>query len=129
MNCFSHCFICCLKNIDFINMVDLNILLGNMLDNAIEAVNSLPEENRVIDLKLHTDDHFFRITEKNTFSGSVNINQDGLVSSKPENGYHGFGSQSMKYIVDRYNGQMALDVNENVFILHVIIPMPSDKTL
>ena len=122
------CIVNC-SNIVFMDMVDLSILLGNMLDNAMEAAAKLPEENRVIDLKIQTDEHFFRITEKNTFTGELNITSDGLATSKPETGYHGFGSLSMKYIVDKYNGQMALDAEDGVFSLHVIIPIPQNITI
>ncbi|MCF0229102.1 MAG: sensor histidine kinase [Parasporobacterium sp.] len=117
-SCIANC-----SGIDFIDMIDLNILLGNMFENAFEAVSGLPEENRVLDVKIHTDDHFLRITEKNTFSGELTYTKDGLVSTKPEKGYHGFGSRSMKYIVERYKGQLAFDTEDNVFKLHIVIPL------
>ncbi|MBR3402339.1 MAG: sensor histidine kinase [Parasporobacterium sp.] len=116
------CIVNC-GNIDFMDVVDLSILLGNLLDNAMEAAVRLPEGNRVIDLKMLMDDNFLRITQKNTYAGELNITSDGLVSSKQENGYHGFGTQSMKYIIEKYNGQMALDAEDGVFSLHVIIPV------
>lgn len=116
------CIVNC-SNIDFIDIVDLGVLLGNMLDNATEAAVKLPEENRVVDLKLLTDENYFRIAEKNTFTGELHITNGDIVSTKPKDGYHGFGTQSMKYIVDKYNGQMAMDVTDNIFSLHIIIPM------
>ena len=118
-SCIANC-----KNIDFIDIFDLSILLGNMFDNAIDATMKLPEERRVLDVKLVTDEHFFRITEKNTFTGELDIKNGNLISSKPENGYHGFGNQSMKYIIDKYHGDMALDAEDGTFSLYIIIPIP-----
>ena len=63
-SCIANC-----KNVDFMDVVDLGVLLGNILDNAMEASVNLPEGNRVIDLKLITDGHYFRIAEKNTYTG------------------------------------------------------------
>ena len=122
-SCIANC-----KDIDFIDIVDLSILLGNMMDNAVEATSRLAPENRVIDLKLLTDDFFFRITEKNTFSGELNITDKGLATTKPEPGYHGFGSQSMQLIVKKYNGKMALDAADGIFLVHVIIPIPASES-
>lgn len=122
-SCITNC-----KNIDFIDIFDLSILLGNMFDNAIDASMKLPEERRVIDVKLVTDEHYFRITEKNTFSGELDIKNGNLISSKQKSGYHGFGNQSMKYIVNKYNGDLALDAKNGIFLLYIIIPIPESIT-
>ena len=42
--CSAHC-----QEMKYLDLVDLNILLGNMIDNAIEAVKKLPEEQMIID--------------------------------------------------------------------------------
>ena len=113
-------------NLDFIDLIDLNILLGNLIDNAIEAVFSLPKEQRIIDLKIFTDKQFLRIYEANYYEGELQYAQDGLVSTKVQDGYHGFGTRSMKYIIERYQGEMTIDAQDQVFRLHILIPIPAD---
>lgn len=111
------------NTLDFIDVVDLNILLGNLFDNAIEAVNSLAEEQKVIDFKIFNDKQFLRIMESNYYEGDIQYDQDRLVSAKGQNGiYHGFGTQSMKHIVSRYHGEMEIETDHHIFRLHILIP-------
>ena len=50
---------------------------------------------------------------------------DGLpVTTKNDLGYHGFGTKSMRYIVDKYNGVMNLGVKDGMFFLNIVIPEP-----
>lgn len=114
------------QQLDFIDIIDLHILLGNLIDNAIEAVGKLPESQRVIDFKLLADPQFLRIYEANYYDGNLQYSQERLVSTKGDNGiYHGFGTQSMRYIVDRYHGEMEIETEEQIFRLHIMIPVPS----
>ena len=114
-----------MENLDFIDLVDLHILLGNLFDNAIEAVFPLPEEQRIIDFKIYADKGFLRIQESNYFSGELKVAGDRLISSKGSDGeYHGFGTRSMRYIVDRYNGELTISSEGPIFRLYILIPFP-----
>ena len=111
-------------NIDFIDLVDFYIMLGNLIDNAIEAVFALEKKQRIIDLKIYSDNGFLRIQIMNFFSGSLRYSADGLVSSKSTDGYHGYGTKSIRYIVNKYCGEVTMDAENKVFKVNIMIPMP-----
>ena len=63
------------------------------------------------------------IVISNSFSGDIVFDEDGLPkTTKDKNGYHGFGTKSIKAIVDKYNGTLNIKVIDNVFYLMILIP-------
>ena len=74
--------------------VDLAVVLGNLLDNAIEACEKLPEEDRWIAVKMI---HETEVPPSTLFlsiensSLPVEIVNDRIASTKPEPELHGFG--------------------------------------
>lgn len=117
------------ENLEFIDLVDLHILLGNLFDNAIEAVFPLPEEQRIIDFKIYADKGFLRIQESNYYAGELKLAGDRLISSKGSDGiYHGFGTRSMRYIVDRYHGELTISSEGSIFRLYILIPFPETQS-
>ena len=81
--------------------LDLCVLLGNALDNAIEGVSG--EGNNEIYLELRNVDNFFMISVKNTIINSVLEDNPNLISTKNEKEVHGLGILSMKEVVQKYN--------------------------
>ena len=68
-----------------ISETDLSILFGNLLENAIDACNAQPGKDKKIIVRAKTDDHSLCVTIDNTFSGSLDIDQERhFVSSKHE---------------------------------------------
>lgn len=82
--------------------LDLCVLLGNALDNAIEGVSG--DGNNEIYLELRNVDNFFMISVKNTIINSVLEYNPNLISTKNEKELHGLGILSMKEVVQKYNG-------------------------
>lgn len=91
-------------------------LLGNALDNAIEAVENLEEEKRHITITMNSIGDLVTIDITNYFDGNIKIN-NGLpeTTKKEEPGYHGFGILSMKKIVEAHKGGIKVSANENLF--------------
>lgn len=91
-------------------------LLGNALDNAIEAVENLEQEKRHITLTMNSIGDLVTIDITNYFDGNIKKN-DGLpeTTKKEEPGYHGFGILSMKKIVEAHKGGIKVSTNENLF--------------
>jgi len=49
--------------------------------------------------------------------------QDGLpVTGKKDKRYHGFGVKSIRYIAEKYHGEMFMNVRDGKFILNVLLP-------
>lgn len=86
--------------------LDLCVLLGNALDNAIEGVSG--DGNNEIYLEFRNVDNFFMISVKNTIINSVLEYNPNLISTKNEKELHGLGILSMKEVVQKYNGSIEL---------------------
>lgn len=87
-------------------VADLYILIGNTMDNAMEACNALPPDQRVIDLLLRTQNDVLYYKLVNPYS---------LEQPKRESDpMHGHGLQNVRRCVEKYNGVLDL-IKENGF--------------
>ncbi len=118
--------VCMVESIDisFIDIIDLSILLGNALDNSIEAVKKLSGADRKIDFKMYKDRNFIRFTIINPYMGTLIFNEKLPVSTKKDSLFHGFGIKSIKSIVNKYSGDMVIDISERQFKLNMILLIP-----
>ena len=98
--------------------VDLTSILSNALENAIHAVLPLETENRHITLHLRTDDGKLLISLKNTFAENP-VLTDGIPHSSKEG--HGFGTQSIRYVTEKLNGNCQFSVKDGWFILRIVL--------
>lgn len=98
--------------------VDLTSILSNALENAIHAVLPLEAENRKIVLDLRMNGEKLLISVKNTFAEMPQI-VDGMPMSKKTG--HGFGTQSIRYITEKMNGNCQFTVKEDWFIVRVVV--------
>lgn len=92
-----------------VTAVDLYILLGNTLDNAIEACESLPEEQRYIYLRFGTFHEILFLQIKNPYA------EDYPQRTKGKN--HGYGLQNVQRCVNKYEGHMATEQKDGEFTL------------
>ena len=104
--------------LSFMKLSDVFALFGNILDNAIEAVEKIKDENkRVISLTSSFQNNYLTIRVDNYFINEVKINNDSIETSKSDKAYHGFGTKSIKYIVEKYNGNLIIKTEGDIFIL------------
>jgi len=109
--------------LNFIDKLDLYVLFGNALDNAIEACEKLENrEERIISVNIKNVKGFASIQVENNFDGVINAVGDSLSTSKNDKVYHGYGYQSILDIVHKYKGQVVYQVQDQVFILQILIP-------
>jgi len=104
--------------------LDLCVLLGNALDNAIEGVSG--EGNNEIYLELRNVDNFFMISVKNTIINSVLEYNPNLISTKNEKEVHGLGILSMKEVVQKYNGSIEFYESDNKFCCDMLLDIPDN---
>lgn len=99
---------------------DLCVLLGNALDNAIEAVEPLAESMREIYLDMEYKMGILDIKIKNRYQGKLEwIEYGKRLKSKKQEGIHGLGLQSMYKIVLKYHGKMNISQSNGFFSLHI----------
>lgn len=105
-------------NIDFMETIDITTLFGNILDNAVDACSNL--EKKGILLKMHPFNGITYVCLSNTFSGKVQFNSEGkLISGK--GGQHRIGLENVERVLDKYNGDMKIETDNNVFTIHLML--------
>ena len=105
------------KLFDFMEAGDLYAFFGNILDNAIEALMEEPEEDRHIYLKAVRKGNLVCVHVENECSKTP-IFEDGLpvTTKQAEKGYHGFGTRSIRYIAEKYNGFTQMTLKDHLFV-------------
>lgn len=101
---------------------DLCAVFANSLDNAIEACDKLPEDQRHISIKARTDKGLFVLKVQNPSIGKT-VLQNGIpTTTKKDQHSHGFGLPSIREIAARYDGSMEITEAEGMFTLLVYFP-------
>lgn len=98
--------------------VHLTSILSNALENAVHATAMLEPEKREIRLDLRMNGNKLLISVENTCAETPKI-VDGLPQSS-KNG-HGLGTQSIRYVTEKLNGNCQFAVQDHWFILRVIL--------
>ncbi|MCD7918432.1 MAG: GHKL domain-containing protein [Clostridiales bacterium] len=114
-------------SVDFMNPVDLYTIMGNAMDNAMEAVSKFEQPHlRIIDVLVHVRQRFLVISVTNPMK-EVPSFEDGLpVSTKERDGFHGYGIRSIRSTVAKYGGETVIDTKDNFFYLSITIPLPEE---
>ena len=115
------------EKLDFLTPVQTYTLLGNIIDNAVEAVKPLPLEERVISLSCWEEKDSLVVEESNYFSGRLELDHGLPATSKGDSSRHGFGTKSIQYIAAQYGGTMDIKVVDNMFFLTVRFPLGRNR--
>lgn len=99
---------------------DMTIILGNLLDNAIKAASQV-DKNRFICLKMRYDKGRLLIQTENPYIGKINEENGKLLTTNLDKKNHGIGLQSVKKVVERYNGTMDIRYNNYVFSTSLLV--------
>lgn len=113
---------------DFFGIDDIDwcSLLGNLLDNAIEACCKCPSDT-YIDVQIKTDNDKVDITIKNTLPSIETDRQNNLISLKENSSEHGFGTKIIKNIIKKYHGQYDFYIENNMFYNTMTLYRKQDK--
>lgn len=98
---------------------DISVLLGNLLENAITAVSSAPEEQCKIDLNMITAGNTLVVTVDNGFGEKLAYENGEYRSTKPN--HNGFGLNSITAIAKKYNGNAEFTHEDMVFHSSVLL--------
>lgn len=111
-----------LNGVDFIEPLDVSTIFGNGLDNAIEASEKLPEEQRAILVKAGRVQNFFSVLIEN--SCLQNREYTKQRTTKNDDFLHGFGISNMRKAAEKYDGQLTIKCENEKFTLKILIPIP-----
>ena len=98
-----------------INMVDLTILISNTLDNAIEACEKLPDDDRriFVQVLLEEDVLFYAVRNR---SLPVNVQPGQLpVTTKIPPSLHGYGLENVRTTLKKYSSLYAINYADGWF--------------
>lgn len=107
-----------------IDIADLITVVGNLLDNALEALKKVDRERRILTIKIVFSQERLigRIT--NTYCGEIYKKDDKILTSKKEKQKHGYGLSNVEKIIKKYNGYIEIDHADGEFRVNFIIYLP-----
>ena len=107
---------------------DICSLFGNAIDNAVECVEKYEdEEKRVISLRVFVKNGLLHIHIENYCEEPPAAAGQLPQTTKADKANHGFGLKSMRYIVQKYNGNFSAGVQGKMFRVNALIPLPAGE--
>ncbi|MBR1891117.1 MAG: sensor histidine kinase [Clostridia bacterium] len=112
------------EKLSFMSDGDLYTFFGNILDNALEAVNKLEDKNKkIISIVVKCKNDMLILQEENYFEGNLTY-ENGLPKTvKVDSANHGFGLKSIRMIAQKYGGEISVYTTGEVFHLNVIFSL------
>lgn len=105
-----------------INTLDLVSLIGNLIDNVIEANNRIENiDERYFNIDIKYIENNLIIKLENSFKEVKLDSNNNLKSLKRRNSKYGLGLKSIKNIVNKYNGNMKINIENNIFKTKIIL--------
>ena len=96
-----------------ISPIDLYVIFGNTLDNAVQACNLLPQENRWIKIKMRKRNQIFFYEISNSKTNEIVAIKTGTC--------HGYGLKNVEHSVKKYSGQMTIKENSEQYTVSIRI--------
>jgi len=104
-----------------LNEFDLAVILGNLLDNAIEACAAIGEGRRYIGLNLLYRPDYLIIQVENPVNRESAAQGGKNHTTKPDAENHGFGLNNIEYLVNKHNGLIKTGAGKGVFKVDIAI--------
>lgn len=105
--------------LDFMDETDITSIFANLMDNAIESCDEVTGK-KVISIKMCRINDFLYIDLMNSFSGKIIQNNGKFKSTKA--GHKGYGMTSIQMAIEKYDGYMVTEQNDDIFISEIVIP-------
>ena len=102
-----------------VSVADISIILGNCIENAIQASKLVSEENRLIYVRGRQDNHSLVFSIDNTFDGNVIEEKGKLVSTK--HAQDAIGVSSVQAILKKYNGALKYEYDKHKFYVSIFL--------
>ena len=96
------------------------IIVGNLIDNAIENCDS--NFNKQLWVSIGTKPEYYFISIKNSIKDSVLAANPDLNTTKVDSEHHGIGINNVRLLVNHYQGLIKFEEDEGYFIVKILIP-------
>ena len=116
-------------DLGFITNYDLRTIVGNALDNAVEAAAGVAEpERREVRLRIMRVNRMVFIRVENYFDGGISEEAGRLLTTKGDPDLHGYGVDNARRAAESYGGSLIYEVEEGGrFVLTAMIPIPEEQ--
>lgn len=104
-----------------VDFLDLVLILGNALDNAIEAASQVEAERRIIHLSMKLQDDFLLLEVRNPVLEHIAIQENHIATSKIDTALHGYGLDTMKRLTEKYHGSLQLACEGMEFTVKILL--------
>ena len=104
-----------------ISMFNISIVLGNLFDNAIEALDGM--DDKWIKVIMSYKKENLIIAMSNPYRGEITRYKDGYKTKKENKTEHGYGLRNIKTIVNKCDGTIIIDSSNNVFDVNIALPI------
>lgn len=100
----------------------LAIILGNLMENSLEACREIKEGKRFINLDISYIKEVFQLSIKNNYQKKRKKDNIGhYITTKNDTIYHGLGLSSINHAVANYQGQVKIVDDDNEFQVIIIM--------
>jgi len=99
--------------------IDMTTILGNLLDNSIQALKET-RGKQILRISINYSRGRMILQIENSYEKILEENGE-LKTTKTEKEGHGIGLESIKEVVERYDGILQLDYKENLFVAFVVL--------
>lgn len=103
----------------FMSDFDLTVIMGNLLDNMIEALEK--DEKKFISIAIRYIKGVLHICMCNSYRGELTRKGSKWWSSKKDKANHGIGLYNVENIVKKYNGKMEIHHHEGIYQVDIIM--------
>lgn len=101
--------------------VDLCVILGNLLDNALEACGQIPQDKRFLRIYMNVNKSQLYLSVQNAAKEELDFNERNYITNK--RGNHGFGMRRVRAAVEKYEGFLHLANEPGIFAAEVTMPL------
>ena len=108
--------------IEFVKEQDLISILGNLLDNAIEAAQKCEKGWVSAAMYMENGGSFSVCRIENTYTGEIRQRGDRMLTTKTQARQHGIGLQNVKRLIREYSGYLHQEYENGIYITTVILP-------
>ena len=102
---------------------EICVVLGNLLDNAIEAASMVKDEKRWIEIIIGQQNQMLFLKIRNNYLRELIIKKGEYQTTKQNKEAHGYGIKSIRYTIQKYGGAVNIKTENNWFEMKIIIPL------
>jgi two-component system sensor histidine kinase AgrC len=104
-----------------LNEFDLTIILGNLLDNAMEACAKVAATSRYLNLSILYKPNYLILRTENPFSAASALPEGENRTTKPDRQNHGFGLNNIEYLVNKHHGLIKTARENGAFTVNIAL--------